>query len=57
MVKWIACGSVTNPKTSREYLRFSSRLNYATQKEAESEAQRWREEKRYEFIWVEKVGA
>ena len=56
MSKWIACGSATNPKTSREYLRFSSKLDYATQEEAEAEAQQWRNENRYTFIWVEKVG-
>lgn len=55
-MKWITCGSVTNPKTSREFVRFSSKLDYATQEEAEREAQKWREENRYAFIWVEKAG-
>ena len=55
MTKWIACGSVTNPKTSREFIKFYSKLDYATQEEAEEEAQKWREEVRYSFIWVEKT--
>jgi hypothetical protein len=57
MSKWIACGSPTNPKRSKEFIRFSSKLDYATQEEAEEEAQRWRKENRYAYIWVERVGA
>ena len=56
MSKWIACGSVTNPKTSREFIRFYSKLDYATEAEAKAEADKWKEENRYAFIWVEKVG-
>lgn len=55
-MKWITCGSVTNPKTSREFIMFYSKLDYATQEEAEAEAQLWRNENRYKFIWVERVG-
>jgi hypothetical protein len=57
MSKWIACGSVSNPKKSKEFIKFYSKLDYATQEEAEGEAQLWRDENRYAFIWVEKVGA
>lgn len=56
MTKWVACGSVTNPKTSREYLKFYSKEDYATQEEAEKEAQKWRDENRYAFTWTERVG-
>ena len=55
MEKWVACGSVTNPKRSREFIKFYSKKDYTTQQEAEIEAQAWREEKRYAFIWVEKT--
>lgn len=57
MSKWIACGAFENPKRAKSYARFSSKLDYATQEEAEEEAQRWRNENRYAFVWVEKVGA
>ncbi len=56
MSKWVACGSVSNPKKSREYLRFYSKQDHATEEEANAEAQKWREEKRYPFIWVERIG-
>lgn len=56
MSKWITCGSVTNPKTSREFIKFYSKLDYTTQEEAEAEAQQWRNENRYKFIWVERIG-
>lgn len=55
MEKWVACGSVTNPKRSREFIKFYSKKDYETQQEAEIEAEAWREEKRYAFIWVEKT--
>jgi len=55
MSKWIACGAVTNPKTSREFLRFESKRDYITQEEAEIEAQQWRKDNLYPFVWVEKV--
>jgi hypothetical protein len=54
--KWVACGSFENPKKARQFAQFSSKLDYATQEEAEEEAQQWRTENRYSFIWVEKVG-
>ena len=56
MNKWIACGSFDNPKRAKSYARFSSKVDYLTQEEAEAEAQQWRTENRYKFIWVEKVG-
>lgn len=56
MSKWITCGSFDNPKTAKSYARFSSKLDYTTQEEAENEAQLWRNENRYAFVWVEKVG-
>ena len=57
MAKWITCGAFQNPKTAREYARFSSKEDYATEEQAQQLAQQWKEEKRYAFIWVEKVGA
>lgn len=56
MSKWITCGAFQNPKKAREYARFSSKEDYATEEEAQSLAEQWQEEKRYPFIWVEKVG-
>ena len=56
MAKWITCGSVTDPKSSREFLRFSSKEDYATRESAEEMAKQWREENRYPFIWVERIG-
>lgn len=56
MSKWIACGTFENPQKAKSYARFSSKLDYATQEEAEAEAQRWRDEQRYAFIWVERIG-
>ena len=56
MSRWIACGSVTNPKGARDYIRFSSKVDWQTEEEAKNEAKLWEEEKRYQFIWVEKVG-
>lgn len=53
MNKWVACGSFSNPKRSKEFVRFSSKVSYSTKEEAESEANQWRNEKRYAFIWVE----
>ena len=55
--KWVACGSFSNPKKAREYARFSSKEAHATQEEAEREAQQWKEEGRYSFIWVERTRA
>jgi hypothetical protein len=56
MTKWIACGSFTDPKRSKEYMRFSSKQEWEREEQAENEAQLWREEKRYTFVWIEKVG-
>ena len=56
MSKWIACGAFENPQRAKNYARFSSKLDYTTQEEAEAEAQQWRNENRYAFIWVERVG-
>jgi hypothetical protein len=56
MAKWITCGSVSNPKKAREYIRFYSKQDWESEQEAQQEAQRWQEENRYPFIWVEKVG-
>ena len=56
MSRWIACGSVTNPKRAANYIRFYSKVDWQTEEEAQNEAKIWEEEKRYQFIWVEKVG-
>ena len=56
MSKWIACGSFSNPKRARDYIRFYSKVDWQTEKEAQNEAKIWEKEKRYQFIWVEKVG-
>jgi hypothetical protein len=56
MPKWVTCGATTNPKTSKEYLRFSSKEDYQTEEKAQEIAQQWREENRYPFIWVERIG-
>jgi hypothetical protein len=53
MSKWIACGSVTNPKRAGNYIRFSSKVDWQTEEEALNEAKIWEED---QFIWVEKVG-
>lgn len=57
MTKWIACGSFTDPKRSKEYARFSSREAHLSQESAEAEAQEWRESNRYSYVWIERVGA
>ena len=54
MSKWVACGSVNNPKRVREYICFYSKTDWQTEEEAQNEAKLWEEEKRYQFIWVEK---
>ena len=53
MTKWIACGSFTNPKSRGEYFRFSSKVSHALKEEAEAEAEAWKSEKRYTYIWIE----
>jgi hypothetical protein len=56
MSKWIACGSFVDPKRAREFIRFTSKLDYETEGEAEREAQEWREGGReYKYIWVEQT--
>jgi len=55
MSKWIACGAFSNPKRAVNYIRFSSKVDWQTEEEAQNEAKLWEEEKRYSFIWVEKV--
>ena len=55
MSKWIACGSFQNPKKARSYARFSSKDSHATKEQAEQEAQKWRNENRYAFIWIEET--
>lgn len=54
MSKWVACGSVNNPKRVREYICFYSKTDWQTEEEAQNEAKLWEEEKRYPFVWVEK---
>ena len=56
MIKWIACGSFTDPKKSKQYFRFSSKVNYDTKAEAESELALWKAENRYTYLWIESVG-
>ena len=52
-MKWIACGSFQNPKKAKQFVRFSSQEEFATQEEAEQLAQEWKEEGRYTFVWTE----
>ena len=56
MSKWVTCGAVTNPKTSKEYPKFYSKEDYDTEEKAQEIAQQWQNEKRYPFIWVERIG-
>lgn len=56
MPKWITCGAFDNPKTAKEYIRFYSKEDFPTEEKAEKMAQEWKEEKRYPFIWVERIG-
>lgn len=56
MPKWITCGAFDNPKTAKEYIRFYSKEDFPTEERAEKMAQEWKEEKRYPFIWVERIG-
>ena len=53
MSKWIVCGSFADPKRAKEYIKFTSKLDYDTQERAEREAQAWRDRERYKFIWTE----
>jgi len=55
MSRWIACGAISNTNRAVNYIRFSSKVNWQTEEEAQNEAKLWEEEKRYSFIWVEKV--
>jgi len=52
-MKYTVNGSFDNPKTARQYARFSSKLDYETFQEAQIEADKWTEEKRYAWIWIE----
>lgn len=52
-MKYTVHGSFENPKTAKQYARFSSRLDYGTREEAEALASQWKEERDYKFIWIE----
>ena len=56
MSKWIVCGSFENPNKAKQYARFSSKLDYTSEQEAIEELEKWTEQAKYPFIWVEKVG-
>jgi hypothetical protein len=53
MPKYTVHGSFENPKTAKSYARFTSKEDYATAQEAQWELERWTEEKRYSWIWIE----
>ena len=55
MKKWVVCGSFQDPKRAKEYIKFTSKLDYDTQEGAEQEAQAWRDRDRYKFIWIEQT--
>lgn len=46
-------GAFSNPKTAREFIRFSAPKDYETRQEAEQVMKQWENEKRYKFIWIE----
>jgi hypothetical protein len=52
-MKYTVHGSFENPNKTKSYARFSSKLDYATFDEAAEEADKWAQEAKYPFIWVE----
>jgi len=54
-MKYTVHGSFENPNKVKQYARFSSKLDYATEDEATKELEKWTQEAKYEFIWIEET--
>ena len=54
-MKYTVCGSFENPNRAKNYARFSSKLDYATEDEAVEELERWTAEARYPHIWIQET--
>ena len=52
-MKYTVHGSFENPQRAKSYARFSSKLDYETEQEAQWELEKWTEEKRYAWMWIE----
>ena len=52
-MKYTVHGSFENPNKAKSYARFSSKLDYATEEEAEKELENWTAQAKYPFIWIE----
>lgn len=52
-MKYTVHGSFENPNKAKQYARFSSKLDYTTEDEAIKELEKWTQEARYEFVWIE----
>jgi hypothetical protein len=55
VMKYIVCGSYENPKKAKSYARFSSKLDYQTQEEAQILAETWKIERDYLYVWIEEA--
>lgn len=55
-MKYTVCGAFDNPNKAKQYARFSSKLDYATEEEAIQELEKWTREAKYPYIWIEEVG-
>ena len=53
-MKYTVYGSFENPNKAKSYALFSSKLDYATEEEAEQELEKWTAQAKYPFIWIEK---
>lgn len=55
MNKFTVHGSFEDPKRAKSYARFTSKEDYATEEGAIKELEKWTQEARYEFIWIEEA--
>ena len=53
MIKFTVHGSFENPKTAKQYARFSS-PDFLTVEEAERELELWKSTRTYTYQWIEK---
>lgn len=54
-MRYAVHGSFVDPRKAKEYARFTSKLDYASEEEASLEVDKWTQEAKYPFIWVEEV--